>query len=1159
MKKAVLYVGLTILFLVSTFAQDQNLGYNKIYPASAFIQNGGNIVDVTQPPFNATGDGVTDDSDALIAAFNFVADSLAYYDYDAPEASYIIYIPNGTYKVSKTIHYTIDLPQNSDGKDFLAQLRIYGQSRENTIIKLIDNCPGFETGTSKPVISTVNSPENQNQNNWASNNGIKNLTVNIGSGNPGAVGIRFNGANNCRAENLKLISEDGQGYIGYHIYVRPTQGYHSNIIVEGFDYGVAVATGMQHVTHPTFEYLTVSNQNIAGFWLQYSSSTVRKLQSTNAVPGVLISEASAHLVIIDSDLNGGNVANPAIDFSTGHLFARNITTSGYSAAIMQGDSTIISEANIVEYHNHNTLKFDVNTPNQSINLPIDEVPVLDWETNFDNWAVVDDYGAVGDGFTDDTDAIQAALNSGKPMIYFPKQEYDFTEVNVPASVKRINVGFARLYTNGGFVVNETSADPLFIEDINNRAAGGVIVNHASTRTIVLDHCQSQGKPYIVSNSDPNKKAFMLDVTGFGKADNPITNVNLFARWINTENANNPNFLFSNGCIANILGYKIEKRYVNTLTENGAILEILGGVSNYTSTGDALNDMHQIKDGHVSIVSCTNMPTGTEVVENAIVDQQGEKINIVKFDSLPERGGDPAYIQGSTNANKILPLYVSYDPGAIPGGNPLPAVNITSPLGEDILLKDTDVTITADASDENGSVVKVEFFANDNKLGEDMESPWSILWSNITAGSYNLVAKATDNEGATRFSDLLIIEVLDSITHVSSLTIDNCPQNALTESKTLQLQATILPINATYNTVLWSSDNETVATVSETGFVTANSEGIAIITATSENGEYSDNCKIRVLKGDTITVDIQNPGYELGDFTGWVPNGTYNIASANKYEGAYAARCRSNGSSIEQTFDILPNSTYTVSVYAKKTGAAFLGVKGIESPVEIEITSTEWQLHTFDFNTGPDDTSATIYTRSDEVRQYAYVDSWMVTTIIAIDTTTYVDSVEIDNCPSEELSEGDEMQLTAIVFPSDADNKSISWTSSDEAVATINDTGLITAVGAGNATITVTSSDGGFIDNCNIVVTKVTETTNYHTTNVLAYPNPAHSNDQISITGLVQNSTVKIFDIKGNLVFKVFELNENKINIPKNTFTNGLFLINIINSNGDMQIGKIIVH
>lgn len=64
---------------------------------------------------------------------------------------------------------------------------------------------------------------------------------------------------------------------------------------------------------------------------------------------------------------------------------------------------------------------------------------------------------------------------------------------------------------------------------------------------------------------------------------------------------------------------------------------------------------------------------------------------------------------------------------------------------------------------------------------------------------------------------------------------------------------------------------------------------------------------------------------------------------------------------------------------------------------------------------------------------------------------------------------DEEKLTVNVIPSDAENLSVTWTSSNEAVATVNSDGLVAAIGVGNAVITATTVDGGFTAECTVTV------------------------------------------------------------------------------------------
>ena len=86
---------------------------------------------------------------------------------------------------------------------------------------------------------------------------------------------------------------------------------------------------------------------------------------------------------------------------------------------------------------------------------------------------------------------------------------------------------------------------------------------------------------------------------------------------------------------------------------------------------------------------------------------------------------------------------------------------------------------------------------------------------------------------------------------------------------------------------------------------------------------------------------------------------------------------------------------------------------------------------------------------------------------------YVTSVELDQSELA-LSLGDRYTLKATVYPSHADNKAITWRSSDEAVATVEG-GTVKAIGAGTATITVRTEDGGHTATCVVTVTDPTGT------------------------------------------------------------------------------------
>lgn len=83
-------------------------------------------------------------------------------------------------------------------------------------------------------------------------------------------------------------------------------------------------------------------------------------------------------------------------------------------------------------------------------------------------------------------------------------------------------------------------------------------------------------------------------------------------------------------------------------------------------------------------------------------------------------------------------------------------------------------------------------------------------------------------------------------------------------------------------------------------------------------------------------------------------------------------------------------------------------------------------------------------------------------------TVSVKSVSVDK-PTAELVKGGTLTLVSTVEPADASNKNVKWSSSDESVATVSSTGVVTAKSVGTAVITVTTTDGGKTATCTVTV------------------------------------------------------------------------------------------
>jgi len=130
MKRIVATIAATALFLLWVVCEVQG-GARRVAPV-VFPPDSG-VIDVTRAPYNARGDGVTDDTAAIQRALN-----------DYPNAGAIIYLPPGTYLISDTLTWPAGRHDGERHKRTVLQ----GAGEHLTTLKLRDNCPGFSSGSS---------------------------------------------------------------------------------------------------------------------------------------------------------------------------------------------------------------------------------------------------------------------------------------------------------------------------------------------------------------------------------------------------------------------------------------------------------------------------------------------------------------------------------------------------------------------------------------------------------------------------------------------------------------------------------------------------------------------------------------------------------------------------------------------------------------------------------------------------------------------------------------------------------------------------------------------------------------------------------------------------------------------------------------------------
>ncbi len=141
-----------------------------------------------------------------------------------------------------------------------------------------------------------------------------------------------------------------------------------------------------------------------------------------------------------------------------------------------------------------------------------------------------------------------------------------------------------------------------------------------------------------------------------------------------------------------------------------------------------------------------------------------------------------------------------------------------------------------------------------------------------------------------------------------------------------------------------------------------------------------------------------------------------------------------------------------------------------------------------------------------------------------------------------LKNGETYQVIYNISPENATNKAVSWSSSNNNVASIDGNGLITAYSAGNTVITVETEDGELQDMLNVVVTPITSV-EISDDAIRIYPNPIQNSLFIEM-GDITKYEIVISDISGNILYSQFD--ENHIDMH-NYPTGNYFLTVIVNN------------
>ncbi len=649
-------------------------------PKISFPENCRAIVNITQAPYHCDPTGQSDCTEALIRAIDDVVrpwrDTLkremAFYaenpfEYEGtfearkphgsifltvPAEAKMLYFPKGTYLLSDTLRYSFDDLQNTNNFELPNLIQFQGESKEETILKLADKCPGFEEGTQRPVIDIMGGIST----NAAFQNSVENLTIDVGAGNSGAIGLAHFSNNTGHVRHVTFRSSDpeGAGYCGLIVRNRNVSGLLvRDITVEGFDCGVRIEHDRLAMN---LEHIRLRGQRICGLHVDRQNVSLRGIISENRVTAVKITGQEAVVAMLDCRLEGGSPQEPAIAHGEGYLFARNIDTGGYACALKRLGATEVPGARIEEYCSSTVQVCWAKEDRRSLNLPVEETPEIPWENDHSQWACVNDFGALGDGKTDCTEAIRQAIATGKPVVWFQPGIYMIDDViDLPATLKRLNFmkcdlgageNLRLMHGKGAFRVAEEAEDPIIIEDLfaMEKLRGGMaLVEHASTRTLVMSDIHMHFCA-AYRNSVPGGKVFIENVFAMNqfRPEIPVFDFKgqqVWARQINPER-NNPEIRNDGGQLW-IFGFKTEFHGTAFHTLNGGSTEVLGGTMNQcvNPNGESAPAI-LTENSQVSVVCGTTEFRDHLSFKHKIIAQEtrGKHTRLLRWDAFPSRDG-----------------------------------------------------------------------------------------------------------------------------------------------------------------------------------------------------------------------------------------------------------------------------------------------------------------------------------------------------------------------------------------------------------------------------------------------------------------------------------------------------------------------------------------
>ncbi|MDR3736808.1 MAG: glycosyl hydrolase family 28-related protein [Acidobacteriaceae bacterium] len=377
---------------------------------------------LTREAFPVHADGVGDDTAALQAAIDHV---------QSTQRQGILFIPEGRYLVSDTLHVW-------------AGIRLIGYGAHRPVLVLAPGTPGF-SGTShrfmvefcseRPVDPAAHAPNGTASTFYSA---MSNIDMEIGEGNPSAVGVRFHVAQHSYLSHLRI--QAGSAFAA----IEDAGNLMTNLELIGGDYGIY--TGL---TAPTWPFVLMdshlSGQRVAAIRSSSARPTLVRLQIDHVPTALLVEPPHVdQIVIIQSTLSEitgtaiflGDVTNRRTGLIANQLRCRHVATllslplqppllapgKLYVVTSLRFGLRLTASGEDQDDTGSLTLESHMHAVSVLPPVPATDIPPLPPPAT---WVSIRSFGAAGDGNTDDTDAFRGALASHRPL-YVPTGRYRIT-------------------------------------------------------------------------------------------------------------------------------------------------------------------------------------------------------------------------------------------------------------------------------------------------------------------------------------------------------------------------------------------------------------------------------------------------------------------------------------------------------------------------------------------------------------------------------------------------------------------------------------------------------------------------------------------------------------------------------------------------------------